>query len=366
MTEREAYIALNMMEKVGPVSVKKLVSALGTASSLFEARHSELSAVEGVGPAVVKAFIEQRERIDWKGEIAAADDKQVNIVSRIDPEYPVLLQEIHDPPLALYVRGALKSGDSRALAFVGTRRPTYYGKDVVSELVSGTVQAGFTVISGLARGIDTMAHKAALESGGRTLAIMGGGFNRIYPSCNEGLADDISRSGAVITEFPMDKPPDRTTFPMRNRIISGMSEGVIVVEAGIKSGSLITANQALQQGRSVFAVPGRIDSAVSRGANDLIRKGAVPVTCTEDILEDFEFSGMPVNRREQKNLPLVELTDDEQKIITTLECGEMDVDGIIRRTGLKSATVAGLLLQMEMKQLVRMLPGKMVEAIQPR
>ena len=223
------------------------------------------------------------------------------------------------------------------------------------------------MISGLARGIDTAAHKGALKGGGRTLAVLGSALDKLYPPENEELAETIAKQGAVISEYPLGREPDRTTFPYRNRVVSGLSMGVVVVEAGLGSGALHTSDQALEQGRTVFAVPGRIDSPSAKGANRLIKNGARLVEDVDDILQEFEFLIPPETKKKAEQLdarPAVQLSGDEQAIVRALWEGSLDVDTLIRRAELKTATVSSLLIGLEMKRVVRMLPGRMVE-LQP-
>jgi DNA processing protein len=365
MNEREAYIALNMMEKIGPVGVRALSEQLGSALAIFDADNAALTSARGIGPEAASAIIRQRDSVDWKGEIERAASLNARIITQIDEEYPKQLLEIHDPPIALYVQGSIESRDKHAIAVVGTRRPTHYGREAAAMLTGQLVRSGFVVISGLAQGIDTVAHETALKSNGRTLAVLGGGLDHLYPPSNAELAQRISEHGAVLTEFPFGRQPDKTTFPMRNRIVSGLSLGVLVVEAGSSSGALITANQALEQGRSVFAVPGRIDSHASAGTNGLIKSGARLVTDIEDILHEYEFLIPPGARQraEEKTLPRPDLSNEEAVLAQMLSDGERDVDSLIRDSGLAASVVGSSLIGLEMKKMVRMLPGRVVEMI---
>jgi DNA processing protein len=364
MNEREAYIALNMMAKVGPVGVRSLVAVLGSAQAIFDCPRDGLLKAGGVGPELAKAILAQRETLDWQGEIDRAAQAGIRIVAQVDVDYPDALRTIHDPPLALYVRGTLAGRDRHAIAIVGTRHPTHYGSEVAERLGAQLAQAGFTVVSGLAEGIDTRAHAGALKANGRTLAVIGGGMDCLYPPSNRDLADRIAGHGAVLSEFPLGRQPDRTTFAIRNRIVSGLSKGVVVVEAGLKSGALITANQALDQGRNVFAVPGRIDSNPSQGCHALIRKGAALVTSVDDILEGFEFLlDLPAGQPERGGRQRPALTAEEESVVQHLEGGGQDVDGLIRLSGLHAAGISSLLLTLEMKRVVKMLPGRRVELV---
>ncbi|MFC1452488.1 DNA-processing protein DprA [Verrucomicrobiota bacterium] len=362
MDEREAYVALNMMEKVGPVGVRALTEALGSAGAIMQADRQALLGAKGIGPEQAGAIVEQRKSVDPAAELDKAERLGVRIVTQIDEEYPPALKEIHDPPLAIYVKGSLKARDRHAVAVVGTRRPTHYGRGVAEKLAWQLAEAGMTVVSGLAEGIDTVAHRGALKGAGRTLAVLGGALDRVYPRSNTGLAGDVAGQGAVISEFPFGREPDKTTFPMRNRIVSGISMGVVVVEAGSTSGALITAREALDQGRSVFAVPGRIDSPASSGTNTLIRDGAKVVTCVEDVLDEFEFLIAPEQRAARApEGGLRTLAPEERVLVDLLEEGERDVDSLIRESGMSPAEVSSVLLRLEMKKVVRMLPGRMVE-----
>lgn len=363
MNEREAYVALNMMVKVGPVGVRALCGAVGSAEAIFHADRHTLMQAPGVGPETAAAIVEQRERVDWRGELDRAEAAGARVVTVIDAEYPAALREIHDPPLALYVRGSLRSGDKHALAVVGTRHPTHYGREVAERFAGQLARSGMTVVSGLAEGIDTAAHKGALKAGGRTLAVIGSGLDCVYPPSNRELAGQIAEQGALMTEFPFGRQPDRTTFPIRNRIVSGLSTGIVVVEAGLKSGALITARQAAEQGRNVFVVPGRIDSPASQGCHELIRCGAALVRSVEDILAEYEFLLRPGVLPAVGARPAPVLNADEASVFKLLDDGEQDIDSLIRASGLPTATVSSVLVCLEMKRMIRVLPGRMVEKV---
>lgn len=365
MNEREAYIALNMMEGVGPATVQKLVEVIGSPAALFKASESSIKSVSSVGRIQADAFIAGRRRVDWGSEQEKAERESVRIIARCDAEYPEILKTIYDPPLALYIKGRIEDSDRNAIAVVGSRRVTHYGTATAEKLAAGLCRAGYTVVSGLAEGIDTAAHKAALEVNGRTLAVTGGGLDCVYPVSNISLAEEISGKGAMISEYPFGRKPDRSTFPMRNRIVSGLSRGVIVVEAGRKSGALITANQAIEQGRDVFAVPGRIDSRYSEGCNELIRSGACLVTCVDDVLEEYEaLPGLRKAREVKKAGPLPGLDAEERMLVELLRKGETDVDALVRMSGMAVSSVNSLLMRLELKKVIRMLPGRMVETVQ--
>jgi len=364
MNEREAYIALNLIEGLGPVRVRALVDTLGSPLAVFAAGADDLMRAHGVGPELAAAILNQRSSVDPEAEEARARKLDIRIVTRLDEEYPEPLTHIHDPPLALYVKGTLQQRDRHSVAIVGSRRCTHYGLTVADRLAYQLAKVGFSVISGLARGIDTAAHQGALKGGGRTLAVLGGALDKLYPPESAELAEQIAGQGAVVSEFALGREPDRTTFPYRNRIVSGVAMGVIVVEADIKSGALHTADSALDQGRTVFAVPGRIDSPASRGTNRLIKSGARLVTDVDDILQEFELliPPEPARRAEQMSArPEISLGAEEVSLVTPLLEGPMDVDSLTRAAGLKSSQVNSLLIGLEMKRVIRMLPGRMVE-----
>ncbi len=366
MTERDAYIALNMMDRIGPVGVRALVEVLGSATAIFSASAAELRQAVGIGPQMAEHILRQRDTLDIDGELRRAEETGTRLLTPLDDEYPAALKTIHDPPLALYVRGQIRPTDRHGIAVVGTRNPTHYGMDCARKLSYQLAKSGICVLSGLAMGVDAAAHEGALRAGGRTLAVIGSGLDNLYPPENADLAARITGHGALISEFPFARKPDKTTFPMRNRIVSGMSMGVLVIEAGLRSGAMITANQAMQQGRSVFAVPGRIDSYASVGPNALLKDGAGLVTEARDILEHFEMlfpanTGSEVNAASPPCLP--DLSADEQKVVTLLAGGEMGVDMLIRESAIRPAVMASLLVGLELRRIVKMLPGRSVTLI---
>jgi DNA processing protein len=354
-----------MITELGPVTVRNLAERLGAVEAVLEAGEAELVQAKGVGPERAKAIIRQRDELDVDAEIRAAKSHGARIITPVDDEYPPALKTIHDPPLALYVVGEILPQDKHAVALIGSRRCTVYGRQVADRLAFQLAKIGYTVVSGLARGIDTAAHEGALKGKGRTLAVLGGAIDCLYPAENEELAKRIARKkGAVISEYPLGREPDRTTFPYRNRIVSGISQGVVVVEASRNSGSLITVDAALEHGRAVFAVPGRIDSPYAQGCHMLIKNGARLVENVDDIVEEFEML-IPPEKKQQaetmKKRPDVQLTADEERVVRSLGHGQLDIDELSREAGLKSHVVASLLLGLEMKRVVRMLPGRKVE-----
>jgi DNA processing protein len=365
MTDREAYIALNMMEGLGPIKVRALIDFLGSPQAVFEADGDELQKVRGIGEKLRCSIPEQRTQVDPSAEQQQAEALGVRIITPLDDEYPEALKTIHDPPLALYVRGSFLPKDALALGIVGSRKATHYGLNVADRMAYQLAQTGFTIVSGLARGIDTAAHSGALKAKGRTVAVLGAAIDQLTPPENAGLADDAARSGAVVSEYPLGRQADRQTFPYRNRIISGLSMGVLVVEAGFKSGSLHTADAALEQGRTVFAVPGRIDHPAAKGTNRLIKNGAKLVDNVGDILEEFELlipSGtLDEPKKQPAARPEIPLSKEEKRLVEVLWQGEQDVDSLAREAGMTSPEISGLLLGLEMKRVIKMLPGRRVE-----
>ncbi|NJK92797.1 MAG: DNA-protecting protein DprA [Blastochloris sp.] len=295
---------------------------------------------------------------DLAKELDRIKELKLQVMDCEDPGYPEQLREIYDPPLVLYYRGDMEAARKRSIAVVGSRNTTYYGLETAKKLSYQMAYAGLTVGSGLARGIDTAAHQGALAAKGRTLAVIGSSMDLIYPPENRALAEMIAEQrGVVMSEFCLGTGPDRQTFPMRNRIVSGLSRGVLVVEAGAQSGALITARMALDQGRQVFAIPGRINDASSTGCHRLIKDGAKLVESVDDILQEFEFLFPKMESEPRKAWP-DDLSVEETTLLNTLELNEMHLDEIIRKCGLPSAKVSSTLLRLEMRKLVRQLPGK--------
>ncbi len=375
MNTREAYIALNIMQGVGPVCVRALAGVLGSVEAIFEVGRADLMRADGVGPELARAIAERRSRVDPSDEVDRARRTGASIVTPADEGYPDPLREIHDPPLALYVQGGLDGRrDRHAVAVVGSRRTTHYGLDTAGRFGYGLAQAGYTVVSGLARGIDTAAHQGALKAGGRTIAVLGGALDRLYPPENADLARAIADgAGAVLSEFAMGREPDKTTFPIRNRLVSGLSQGVLVVEAGLTSGAMITAREAADQGRQVFAVPGRIDSASSQGSHRLIKDGAALAESVDDVLDALGALVRPERRSAtsaasgagpERTGPMPVLTPAESAVVEALRGEErMDLDTLTRAAGLGAADAAAAVVGLELKRVVRMRPGRVLELV---
>ncbi len=358
MTDTEAAIILNMLPQVGPVRVRRLMERFGSLSAILSASGSDLRTVEGIGPEVSSVITSWKEHADLDAELALVEKARARVLTPSDSEYPELLKEIHDPPIVLYVLGNLEEKDQRnGIGIVGTRKASHYALESAKKLGYQLAYSGLTIYSGLARGIDTAAHQAALAANGRTVAVLGSGLAHLYPEENILLAEKIvAGHGAVISEFPMGTTPTKQTFPKRNRIISGCSFGLLVVEAGLNSGALISAREAGDQGRSLYVVPGRIDHPGTLGSNRLIQQGAKLVIDGGDILADLPmiFATPPELSRSR---PKVELTGEELLVYEAIGEDPTPVDTIIAKSGLPAATVSSRLLALELGRHVRSQPG---------
>jgi DNA processing protein len=360
MNEEDALLALHLIPNLGPVRIRSLLSTFGSALQTLRSDPGTLDSVHGIGSDLAQAISRARLSEDWMEERRRLLNLGAWILSDQDRRYPPALRQLPNAPILLQVLGTLLPNDQHALAIVGSRQTTLYGTECAKRFGYQLAYAGFTIVSGLARGIDTAAHLGALAAQGRTLAIIGSGLAEIYPPENRLLAERIAKSGAVISEFPTGFPPSPQTFPYRNRIVAGWSRGLLVVEAGLKSGALITANLAAENGRQVYAIPGPIDRITSAGSNRLIQQGAKLVTCSEDILEDLEElfpslrSGTP-QAGSSEDLPP---SPQEAALLHALDGSERAVDELIEFTGLPAAQVGAALLALELKRKVRALPGQ--------
>ena len=374
----EALVALNLLPRIGPVRVRRLLEAFGDAASVLHAPVGQLLRVPGIGPDTAAVLAAWRDHADPAVELAEAARRGISVVTLEDPLYPAPLREAYDPPLLLYVWGGLRDRDRHAVGVVGSRRATIYGRHAARAFSYTLAQAGFTILSGMARGIDTAAHEAALAAGGRTVAVLGSGLARLYPPENQALAERIADGGgAVVSEFPLFTPPDKQTFPMRNRIVAAWSRAVLVAECPQWSGSLITANLANEYGKPVFAVPGPIDRASSAGCHQLIREGATLVTDAGQVLDDLgelPFSvplhalpdpagnpagdpaatsaGPPASAVLPDGLPT-----EEANVLAALGADGSTVDQLVEQTGLSAAVCSSTLMKLEIRRLVRTMPG---------
>ena len=362
MDAREALVVLNLLEGIGPVRVRQLLECFGDAAKVLQANRSALVRVKGIGDDLAGTIVQWQSTTDLAGELKRAEDFGARLVFQTDDEYPELLREIYDPPIVLYVKGRLLPEDKNSIAMVGARRTTHYGQDAARKLAYQLAGHGITVVSGGARGIDSASHQGALSAKGRTIAVLGTGINIVYPAENAELYERISDNGAVITQFPFNRKGDKQSFPIRNRIVAGMTLGTVVVEANQKSGALITANMAADNNRQVFAVPGRIDSPQSRGCHNLIRNGAALCENAEDILAEFEhlFPNQALGQADDSEpMPLANLTEQEQAVFDVLETTEQTIDTIIAKSDLPTPMVSVALLGLEMKRLAKQFPGKL-------
>lgn len=371
MNSREAFVALNMVESVGPVRVRQLLEHFGDAPSILRASRTQLLNVHGIGDETATAIASWEKDIDLTAELKRIEDYGCHVLTQEDAEYPSLLREIYDPPLVLYVKGSLLERDKNSVAIVGSRQATHYGVEVARRLGYQLGYLGVTVVSGGARGIDTAAHQGALSAKGRTVAILGTGINIVFPPENRELFERIATQGAIITQFPFNRPADKQSFPIRNRIVAGMTLGSVVVEAPLASGALITTNFAIEYGRQVFAVPGRIDSPRSKGCHALIKNGAKLCENAEDILSEFEYlfpmSNRPPSPDETGAVPSVTLSENEHKVLAAIDpIEDSPIDSIIRQSGLPASAVSVTLLGLEMKRIVKQLPGKFFRRTEPR
>lgn len=369
----ENWLKVIRAKGIGATTFKKLLKHFGSIDCVLGASVSELAKVNGVGFKTAEQIAATRNKFDTDAELELADKLGVWLINTEDDRYPTLLKRIYDPPPVLYVKGTLSKADNLAIAIVGSRRCSLYGQEQASRFAHMLCSAGFTIVSGMARGIDTSTHQGALSSQGRTIAVQGCGLANIFPPENKKLFELISESGACISELPLNYEPLAENFPSRNRIIAGMSLGTIVVEAGLRSGGLITARSALENGREVMAVPGKIDSPLSRGAHQLIKQGAKLIESVEDVMEGLGYIGKQleecVNQAaasvcERMEAPLFEaeqlnLNDCEKGIMDSLKTEAQHIEDIITGVELSPGDVNASLVSLQLKGLVKQLPGSM-------
>ncbi|HEY2574383.1 MAG TPA: DNA-processing protein DprA [Verrucomicrobiaceae bacterium] len=360
MTRTEAYLVLNLLPLIGPVRVRRLLEIFQTPEAILKAKPRQLAQVNGIAGDLAGTIAGWESSIDLGRELRRIREENLAVLTQEDELYPKLLKQIHDPPLLLYVRGKITERDHHGIALVGSRHTTQYGLSVTKKLAFQIAYAGYTVISGLARGIDTAAHEGALAGKGRTVAVIGAGIGKLYPPENAALAQRISEHGAVVSEFPVDYPPDKQSFPLRNRIVSGWSCGVVLTEAPARSGALITAQQAVEQGRAVFAVPGGIDRPSSHGCNRLIQQGAKLIMDGADVLDDLMtlFPTQPAAPKLESSKSGVALNGEEEKVYAAIGNDETHVNDIHARSGLAASLVNATLMKLELKRVIKPLPGK--------
>jgi DNA processing protein len=363
-SEHALWLALTRIKGLGCISFKKLASHFADPTQSLSATAAELSAIEGLDRNVVDGLLAFTQWDEVEREVQCANDAGVRIIPFGSGIYPNRLRTIADPPPCLYVKGEIRQEDDKAVAVIGTRSASHYGRRVARDLCRGLASLGFTVVSGMARGIDGVAHDAALNAGGRTIAVLGSGVDRAYPPEHQKLYHRISENGAVISELPLGAPPLAFNFPARNRLISGLSAGVVVVEATEKSGSLITAAIALEQGREVFAVPGEVGSSRSRGGHRLIREGAKLVENVDDILEEIAPQLVASDRRSaapMRTLP-VDTQPETRRIFNLLQERSLHIDEVIEASGFSTSRVSQILLELELQGFLKQLPGNRYSA----
>lgn len=362
------HLALALVPGLGPKLTRAVLDHFGSPAAVLAASAAQLEAVPMVGATLARRFADSFRTVDVTAEWAKIEAHRVRVVLADDEEYPARLSAIPDPPTLLYLRGGLTAADANAVAIVGSRACTAYGQRTAERIAAGLAAAGWTVVSGLARGIDGAAHRGALSAGGRTVAVLAGGLANIYPPEHADLAERVAGQGALVTETPMTVDPQPGMFPARNRIISGLCRAVVVVEANARSGALITATHAADQGREVFAVPGNVDSGASAGCLDLIRKGARLVRSADDVLEDLRGIAPPdpPPRRARPESPPPpagpppNLDPLQQRVWDALG-SPRHADELSRELGLPAGELAVVLMKLEVKRAVRRLPGNQYE-----
>lgn len=372
MTAREALIALNMLPKIGPVRVSKLLERFGSAEAILSQSSDKLMGVSGIGPETAELIYSWESRIDLSAELQEVKNRGLSILTREDELYPESLRQTYDPPLVLYVWGEVKDVDRHAIAIVGSRKTSHYGVQTARQFAFQLASSGLTIVSGLARGIDSHAHEGAIAAKGRTIAVIGSGLGQVYPPENMALAESIADGrGAVVSEFSLNTSPSKKTFPMRNRIVAAWSQAVLVCECPEWSGSRITANLAGDLGKTIYAVPGQIDRVTSAGCNALIREGATLVTSGQDILDDISMLPLTsgAQRRDVSQRPSVDegshvisrslppLSDVEKQVVESLDGKELRIDEVISATGLKVTDINVTLLKLEIQGVIKQLAG---------
>ena len=369
----EKWLKLVRADGVGPVTFVKMLKHFGSVERILGASVSELAKIDGIGFKTAERIASSRKKFDAGAELELARKLGVWLVNLADERYPPVLKQIYDPPPVLYIKGSLSRQDNLAMSIVGSRQCSIYGQEQASRFAHFLGSAGFTICSGMARGIDTAAHQGALSAGGRTIAVQGCGLARIFPPENKKLFELITESGACVSELPLDAEPLAVNFPPRNRIIAGLSLGTIVVEAALRSGALITAKAALDYDREVMAVPGKIDSPLSKGAHQLLKQGATLIESVEDVMEALgniseqlqeHASNAVAKASARAEKPLfdtwqLKLSDAEKKIYDYLTKEPSHIEQIIAETNLTPGVVNATLISLRLKGLIKQLPGSL-------
>lgn len=359
-------IRLTLVEGVGPVIRQALIERFGSPRAIFQAAPSELRETPGVGPKILAALNKARNDDAAAAVLKLCREREVKVIVPEHEDYPAPLKNIPDPPGVLFLRGTIEPQDALAIAIVGTRHSTPYGDRQAERLAGGLARAGYTVVSGLARGIDAAAHRGAIAAGGRTLAVLGSGVLNIYPPEHIKLSDHVIAHGAVLSEVPPLAPPLAFAFPQRNRIVTGLCLGVLVIEAGESSGALISAKHAMEQGRDIFALPGSVETATSRGCHALIRDGAKLVERVEDILDELGPLAEPVAQSPDKIVrhpAELKLNELEQQVLAAVPVEISTLDNVIAASGLPAHRVLSIVSVLEMRKLIRRVSGNQVARI---
>ncbi len=356
-------VALTLVKNMGPVSFRRLFEAFGSLEGIFRSNFRTFERAKGPAKIDWKEIQAEAHLKEAEAEIDKASCAGVSVITCLDEAYPALLKEIHDPPMVLYVKGKIPADQFSKVAVVGSRKASFYGVRMAKSISAELAQAGVVVVSGLAEGIDSAAHEGALSGGGQTVAVLGGGLGKLYPPSNRKLFEKIAENGAVISEYPMDMAPLAPYFAVRNRIIAGLSEATVVVEAQEKSGALITTDVALSEGRDVFAVPGNADSLNSKGTNNLLKQGAKPVTGAADILEELQARDLFSKKKtasgsRAQKVPCIPRSAEEDQILSFLESESLHVDEIVDLCGRPVNQTISALSGMEVKGIVKQHPGK--------
>ncbi len=353
--ELRSWFRLSKLE-IAPRKAADLVEIFGSPQAVFSAGEAELRSVEGLtGRTIEKLLSPEPPNLDQ--ELAELHEKDIQFITIQSEDYPANLKQIYDPPVVLYVRGEIRESDRFAVAIVGSRRASIYGKSMAEKIARDLASRGLCIVSGGARGIDAAAHKGTLAAGGRTVAVLGCGIDVPYPAEHKELFQQISETCAVVSEFPPGTKPEGWRFPARNRIISGLSIGVLVIQAPVDSGALITSEYAAEQGRSIFALPGNVDDIRNEGSHALIRDGAILIENADQILQELGVFSDVEENRPQLSLPLDSLTDVERKLVELLSLQPKHVDQVIQESGLPAPTVTGTLTMLEMKGIIKRVPG---------
>jgi len=360
-TDRKYYwVALHLIPGLGSITLKKLIEKFESPEKVFEANVSELMEINGLGRETAKKIYEKCYTSEPSKYLKRVEGCGARVILYEDPAYPSILREIHDPPMLLYIKGSDFPPNLTFIGVVGSRNPTHYGLKAAEKIGQGLARRGLGVVSGMARGIDSAAHWGCLGGRGFTVAVLGTGIDIVYPQSNKDLFQKIIQQGAVISEFPLGSPPEPKNFPIRNRIISGLSKGIVVVEATMKSGSLITASLALEQGRDVFAVPGSINSFKSTGSHFLIKQGARLIENSDDILEELGLNYRYVPKTDTfKEAPIPPMGDAEKVIYEMIGDYPIHIDQIVRQGNFEPGEVLGILMKLELKGIIKQLPGRM-------